>query len=120
MTARKAYIDRIIRELAIAQTEIEYQCRLGIYDDVHYWEEIVKGLLNRCYGFHLVNLNEEKKNFPGIDLGDRGRGIGVQVTAEKGSAKLNDTIQTMIGKKVYEEFPHLIFLFWAGSRKSIL
>ena len=75
MTARKAYIDRIIRELAIAQTEIEYQCRLGIYDDVHYWEEIAKGLLNRCYGFHLVNLNEEKKNFPGIDLGDRGRGI---------------------------------------------
>lgn len=63
----------------------EYQCRLGIYDDVHYWEEIAKGLLNRCYGFHLANLNEEKKNFPGIDLGDRGRGIGVQVTAEKGS-----------------------------------
>ena len=118
MTARKAYIDRIIRELAIAQTEIEYQCRLGIYDDVHYWEEIAKGLLNRCYGFHLVNLNEEKKNFPGIDLGDRGRGIGVQVTAEKGSAKLNDTIQTMIGKKVYEEFPHLIFFVLGRKQKK--
>lgn len=118
MTVRKAYIDHIIRELVIAQTEIEYQCRLGIYDDVHYWEEIAKGLLNRCYGFHLANLNEEKKNFPGIDLGDRGRGIGVQVTAEKGSTKLNDTIQTMIGKKVYEEFPHLIFFVLGRKQKK--
>ncbi|HBA69053.1 MAG TPA: hypothetical protein DCZ40_06825, partial [Lachnospiraceae bacterium] len=118
MTARKAYIDQIIRELAIAQTEIEYQCRLGIYDDVHYWEEIAKGLLNRCYGFHLANLNEEKKNFPGIDLGDRGRGIGVQVTAEKGNTKLNDTIQTMIGKKIYEEFPHLIFFVLGRKQKK--
>ncbi len=118
MTARKTYIDQIIRELAIAQTEIEYQCGLGIYDDVHYWEEIAKGLLNRCYGFHLANLNEEKKNFPGIDLGDRGRGIGVQVTAEKGSTKLNDTIQTMIGKKVYEEFPHLIFFILGRKQKK--
>lgn len=118
MTARKTYMDQIIRELAIAQTEIEYQCGLGIYDDVHYWEEIAKGLLNWCYGFHLANLNEEKKNFPGIDLGDRERGIGVQVTAEKGSTKLNDTIQTMIGKKVYEEFPHLIFFILGRKQKK--
>lgn len=118
MTARKTYMDQIIRELAIAQTEIEYQCGLGIYDDVHYWEEIAKGLLNRCYGFHLANLNEEKKNFPGIDLGDRGCGIGVQVTAEKGSTKINDTIQTMIGKKVYEEFPHLIFFILGRKQKK--
>lgn len=118
MTARKTYMDQIIRELAIAQTEIEYQCGLGIYDDVHYWEEIAKGLLNRCYGFHLENLNEEKKNFPGIDLGDRGRRTGVQVTAEKGSTKLNDTIQTMIGKKVYEEFPHLIFFVLGRKQKK--
>lgn len=118
MTARKTFMDQIIRELAIVQTEIEYQCGQGIYDDVHYWEEIAKGLLNRCYGFHLTNLNEEKKNFPGIDLGDRGRGIGVQVTAEKGSTKLNDTIQTVIGKKVYEEFPHLIFFILGRKQKK--
>lgn len=118
MTARKMYMDQIIRELAIAQIEIEYQCGLGIYDDVHYWEEIAKGLLNRCYGFQLANLNKEKKNFPGIDLGDRGRGIGVQVTAEKGSTKLKDTIQTMIGKKVYEEFPHLIFFILGRKQKK--
>ncbi len=117
MTARKTYMDQIIRELAIAQTEMEYQCGLGIYDDVHYWEEIARGLLNGCYGFHLVNLNEEKKNFPGIDLGDRERGIGVQVTAERGSTKLNDTIQTMIGKRVYEEFPHLLF-FILGRKQN--
>lgn len=117
MTARKTYLDQIIRELAIAQIEITYQCRLGIYDDIHYWEEIAKGLLNRCYGFHLTNLNEEKKNFPGIDLGDRELGIGVQVTAEKGSSKINDTIQTMTGKKVYEEFPHLKF-FILGRKQN--
>ena len=117
MTARKTYMDQIIRELSVAQNEIEFQCRLGTYDDVHYWEEIAKGLLNRCYGLQLTNLNEEKKNFPGIDLGDRERGIGVQVTAEKGSAKLNETIQTVIGKKVYEEFPHLMF-FILGRKQN--
>ena len=101
MTARKTYMDQIIRELAIAQTEMEYQCGLGIYDDVHYWEEIARGLLNGCYGFHLVNLNEEKKNFPGIDLGDRERGIGVQVTAERGVSASNFFCSGQEAEKVY-------------------
>lgn len=59
-----------------------------------------------------------RSDYPGIDLGDRGRGIGVQVTAEKGSTKLNNTIQTMIGKKIYEEFPHLIFFVLGRKQKK--
>lgn len=118
MTARKTYMDQIIRQLSVAQNEIEYQCKLGVYDDVHYWEEIARGLLNRCYGFHLRNLNDEKKNYPGIDLGDHEHGIGIQVTAEKGSAKINDTIQTIIGRKVYEEFPHLMFFILGKKQKK--
>src|SRR5438093_1362994 len=58
-------------------------------------EDFVAGLLNALHGWSLVNTNKETANYPCIDLIDETRGLGVQVTAEKGSAKLTETIECL-------------------------
>src|ERR1019366_3338235 len=48
-----------------------------------------KVTLNYLLNSSLVNLNDERSNAPGLDLGDEHEGIAFQVTAEKTSAKVN-------------------------------
>ena len=76
-------------------------------------------VLNRIYGWKLENLNHVEKNFPGIDLGDWERGIGVQVTVEKTSSKINNTIAKIVKNEVYNKFPHLKILILAISKPVI-
>ena len=45
-------------------------------------EDVVCGLLNRVYGWNLSNLNNLKKNYPGVDLGDFNTKTAVQVTSD--------------------------------------
>ena len=39
-------------------------------------------LLNLTYDYELENLNREKMNYPGIDLGDRYDRVAVQIASE--------------------------------------
>ena len=58
----------------------------------------------------LRNLNSaERKNFPGIDLGDSTVGLGIQVTARADAPKIRNTIRTCIRNRVYHTYPHLRF-----------
>lgn len=56
------------------------------------WEKISMRILNVVYGWNLCNLNSEKQNFSGIDLGDKDKGIEVQVTSDKRSSKIRDSL----------------------------
>lgn len=43
----------------------------------------------------LRNLNQEKRNFPGLDLADDTAGVGYQVTATPELSKIKDSLQTV-------------------------
>lgn len=49
-------------------------------------------LLNLTYDYELENLNREKMNYPGIDLGDRYNRVAVQITSESDREKIEKTI----------------------------
>ena len=58
----------------------------------------------------LRNLNStQRANFPGIDLGDPVKGIGIQVTARADASKIRRTIRKCIRNRVYETYPQLRF-----------
>jgi len=50
-------------------------------------------LLNEIYDLKLENLNFEKANYPGIDLGDKFNKIGFQITSRSDSRKILESLE---------------------------
>ena len=112
MTRTHADKDSLASILAYINTYLKYNGKQGLLDENKALEDVMCEVLNRIYGWKLENLNHVEKNFPGIDLGDWERGIGVQVTVEKTSSKINNTIAKIVKNEVYNKFPHLKILIW--------
>jgi len=86
----------------------------GSYFDINKIAEgISQQLLNLVYDYNLVDLNEERINYPGIDLGDRKAGIAFQVTARTDLAKIRDSLDKYVKYGLDKDFP-------AGVRFLIL
>ncbi|MBN2704098.1 MAG: tetratricopeptide repeat protein [Pontiellaceae bacterium] len=74
-------------------------------------EDFCASLLNRIYGYSLINVNAESKNAAGIDLLDRTRRLAVQVTVKDSAAKISETHRTVPNSKFASEFDQVIILF---------
>ena len=79
-------------------------------------ETTMTGLMNRVYGWELVNANAIRQNYPGIDLIDPQRNIAVQVTANRTTEKVRHTLKE-VGRSgvVYSE---LIVLLLTHSKPT--
>jgi hypothetical protein len=110
LITRGYFIGDIIDELFAIAHQVENRCALGLTDLNIYLENFFKEILNKILKLNLTNLNAERCNEPGIDLGDKIIKIAFQVTSQKTSAKINETISTIIESKIadYEQFHILI------------
>jgi tetratricopeptide (TPR) repeat protein len=95
MLERETLIEDIRKGLAVIQNYIRPGGKINLTDANVHAENFVAGLLNAIYGWSLVSTNQEAANYPCIDLIDEGRGLGVQVTSEKESPKLTDTVECL-------------------------
>lgn len=93
MLKRKTQLEQIQSALALLENSVAMGGKLGLTDLNVHSEEFVRGLLNRVRGWALIGANSRISNFRCIDLIDPGNGIGVQVTSEKGSAKINSCLK---------------------------
>ena len=73
-------------------------------------EDVVCGLLNRVYGWNLSNLNNLKKNYPGVDLGDFNTKTAAQVTSDRSAKKISETISKFDDNHLAESFQNLYIL----------
>lgn len=102
-------------------------CNKMNYTDINSISEgFIRCLLNILYDMNLVNLNVEKINYPGIDLGDFENRIGVQVTSRQDSKKIIDTYKkinnknnAVEGKSIADIFNQRIIFFVISSRGKI-
>lgn len=93
MIKRKVQLERIQAALSHLESAVAMGNKQGWTDLNVHSEEFIRGLLNLVYGWRLIGANGEVANFPCIDLIDTTRGIGVQVTSEKGAAKINSCLE---------------------------
>jgi len=93
--------------LAVLQSYIRPSGSINLTDISVHAEDFVADLLNSVHGWRLVNANTTKSNFPCIDLLDTTSRIGVQVTAEKGAQKVNNTISCIEKHKLSTYFSRL-------------
>jgi hypothetical protein len=55
----------------------------------------------------LRNLNQEKKNFPGLDLADDAAGVAYQVTATPDLSKIKNSLRTSIVAGLHATYPRI-------------
>lgn len=105
-----SYFERI-------EGEIRKQNRRGLRDINVAMEDLMCDLLNLTYDYELENLNREKMNYPGIDLGDRYNRVAVQITSESDREKIEKTI-AMFDKQGYrKEYDRLIIMILGKKKK---
>lgn len=121
MLTRGKLLGEILDSLGQLSFVLQTRAKLGLFDLNRHCENFARDLLNLLYKYELVNLNDVRSNEPGLDLGDSNRKIGIQVTTDKRSTKINHTLEkiTTQQKQTYNKFLILILGIKQGSYDGI-
>ena len=93
-------IDSIIELLSKWHAKIVLNNALSYYDINRISENLILKILNLTYSLELIDLNNEKTNYPGIDLGDTTKSkTAYQVTSRLDSQKILDTLRTFVDEE---------------------
>jgi hypothetical protein len=99
MITRGLIIGKVVDDLANLKYQIETRNRLGQLDLTKFCEDFARELLNITYDTNLQNLNKTRSNNPGLDLGDEKNKIAYQITSQKTSAKINETLAAITAEQ---------------------
>lgn len=88
----KTELDRVLFLISWWLTAIKSHNAIGFFDINKVAEGVALKLLNEIYDYQLENLNYEKSNYPGIDLGDKARRIGFQITSRRDARKIRESL----------------------------
>ncbi|PUE62875.1 hypothetical protein B9Z45_02080 [Limnohabitans sp. 2KL-17] len=116
MITRGYFIGQIIDELTAVSQQVKSRSGLQLFDLNRYLEDFFKDILNIVYGYKLINLNEERSNNPGLDLGDEVAKVAFQVTSTKSSSKVNETLKK--AAKQVGKFPKMFVLILQDKQGS--
>lgn len=110
MLTRGHIIGKIIDDLSTLDGQIAMRCSVNLLDLNRFCEDFFKEILNIGYGLSLTNLNADRSNEPGLDLGDTGKKIAYQVTSVTTSQKVSQTLSkiTEEQQKKFTKFKVLI------------
>jgi hypothetical protein len=117
MITRGYFIGEIVDELVAIAAQVEGRCALGITDLNRYLENFFRDVLNILLKHHLENLNTDTINAPGLDLGDASAGVAFQVTSQKTSLKMNDTLTKVLSVHLEKTYPKIRILI-IGSKQG--
>lgn len=110
MSSRGHIIGKIVDDLAGLKYQVLTRNKLKQYDLTTTCENFFKQVLNTVYDLGLSNLNSEKSNTPGIDLGDKTKRIAYQITSTKYSPKVKATLEAITDQQKAEYDTFKIFI----------
>jgi hypothetical protein len=67
---------------------------------------------------HLQDLNAERSNAPGLDLGDETTGIAFQITSTPAAEKVKKTLTTTIDAGLHLKYPHVRIFVLTQKKNS--
>ncbi|HDR7625133.1 TPA: SMEK domain-containing protein [Bacillus mycoides] len=109
MLKRKDKMDDVIKGLSLLQFYLRYSSnKLGLHDINKMCEPFFCELFNILWNKGYQRLESEKKNYPGIDLGDKINKSSVQITSDGTKQKLWDTINKFEDNELYVYYDELI------------
>lgn len=117
MISRGIYIGEIIDSFSEIENQVKLRCQLNLTDLNIHLESFFKDILNITHGLRLKNLNDDRSNNPGLDLGDKGNSIALQVTSSADARKINDTLEAIIKAKQHKTYKKIRVLI-IGKKQS--
>lgn len=93
LEGREILMSRLKNQLGTLVSSVEIAGQNNLSSTHVVAETTLAGLLNRVYGWELVNANAIKQNCPGVDLVDADRSIAIQVTATRTAEKVRHTLE---------------------------
>ena len=114
------YVNYIVETLNVLRQEIISKTGMGLTDDNKYMENFIADILNKVYGYQLNNLNEEKANFPGVDIADAKNSLGFQVTSTRSSSKINESLKKILDHNVYENYNNIKFFILTSKQGTYI
>lgn len=103
--ATERELKKVLGLLAVWIERIRANNAILLFDINKIAESFCLKLLNLVYGLDLKDLNQEKSNFPGLDLGDKVHSkIAYQVTSRTDTAKVINTLRTVVKKNYNQSF----------------
>lgn len=117
MITRGHYIGEVVDELATIAQQVDTRCALGLTDINRYLEDFFKELLNLTLSLNLANLNVDRSNVPGLDLGDLAKKTAFQVTSRTDSEKIKTTLQKVVENHI-PDYSAIYFLIIGTKQKS--
>lgn len=116
MLSRGHIIGKIVDDLAILKSQVETRNKLGQFDLTKFCEDFFREILNITYNLNLQNLNNARSNYPGVDLGDKKKRIAYQITSEKTSSKIDDTLSSL--NEDFSKAYDVIYIFIIGEKQT--
>jgi len=113
---RGHFIGEIVDELSSVANQIATRSKIGMLDLNIFSENFFRDVFNALYGWRLENLNQDRSNAPGLDLGDKAAKVAIQVTSRSDAAKVNGTLKKISPAQAKEY--DLIFVFVAGHKQG--
>lgn len=93
---------------------------IGFFDISKVAEGVALKFLNEIYDHQLENLDYEKNNYPGIDLGDKTNKIGFQVTSRRDAWKIRESLEKFADGSSKSYFNCIRFLILSQEKKTQL
>lgn len=111
-------IDRIIELFAIFRFGIEAHNQADLYDRNKLAEDVMIPVLRDAYDCQFLrNLNREKRDFAGLDLGDDRARVAFQITSDRSIDKIKDALQKIVAHEHYLRY-ETIYIYLLRQRQN--
>lgn len=111
-------LQRISDLLAWFIQKVKADNAAGLLDINRISEDILVPIFSEVYGYAALRNLNVSENYPGIDLGDESAQVAFQVTSEKTSDKIKDTLEKFIKYAHYKRYKHLIVYIITEKQSS--
>lgn len=88
-------IGEIVDDLAALGNQVKMRNAIHMFDMTVVAENFFKDVLNILLDAKFKNLNDERSNEPGLDLGEDTKRIGIQITSSASTQKVNKTLENI-------------------------
>ena len=109
LESRQILNARLEHQLGTLVSSVEIAIRANLASSNVAAENTLMELLNRVYGWNLVNANSVSQNYAGVDLIDEEQKIGIQVTSSMDTEKIRHTLEKVSTLDI--PFQRVIVLF---------
>ena len=110
MTEHERLVKNIQRRMAFYVSNLEISTDRDYFDDHKEAEYFFRKPLSLLFDADVTNVNDEHRNFPGIDLADRKKRISFQITSTNKKQKVQHTLDEFLGNNLDKDFDRVIVL----------